>query len=366
MARHAGGPAPAAPEPVDSHDVDEREPLTDDAVADERVPAPRVHEFPFDGVDRDRYERLMNRRPRVRNPEVGKVALEAAARFQASRPFVSEAVDRELVSALTQFLVHTHHETGTVDLYRALRRPTVTRYLGTRKSSVPRTVRYYLHSAGRVLHPAEFPTGNGDVMYRGELSAPATAENIRALRAAAPSLSPKWERTLQLIVEVVLACGARVSELKWLQHSDFRWQEFDGMQVLVVSLSTAKTSIREVPVVDEAQARRVMRLVRTAQHDRLMAVGESPTVERNAVNRVNEKLAARGLSCRVNPYALRNRWMVSQAQTLKLDEFCAIADIIDVRGVRAIMTDTTPSLAHLTKALRDAHERNHPRETTEQ
>lgn len=354
MARHAGGPAPAAPEPIDPYESD----LLINAVASDDAPLPRVQEFPLHGVDRERYERLMNRRPKVRNPEVGKVALEAAARFQASRPFVSDVVDRESVSALTQFLVHTYHETGTVDLYRALRRPTVTRYLGTRKSSAPRTVRYYLHSAGRVLHPAEFPTGNGDIMYRGELSAPATVENIRALREAAPSLSPKWERALQLIVEVVLACGARVSELKWLQHNDFRWQEVDGARVLVVSLSTAKTPVRQVPVVDEAQARRVMRLVRDAPHDRLMAFGEASTVERNAVNRVNEKLADRGLSCRLNPYALRNRWMVTQAKTLRLDEFCAVADIIDIRGVRAIMTGPTPSLTHLTKAMRDAHRRD--------
>lgn len=85
-----------------------------------------------------------------------------------------------------------------------------------------------------------------------------------------------------------------------------------------------------------------------------MALGEASTVERNAVNRVNERLADRGLSCRVNPYALRNRWMVSQAKALKLDEFCAVADIVDIRGVRAIMTGPTPSLAHLTKAMRDA------------
>lgn len=361
MARHAGGPAPAAPEPVDPYDLDESDSLIN-AVVNDDAPKPRVQELPLHGVDRERYERLMNRRPKVRNPEVGKVALEAAALFQASRPFVSEAVDRESVSALTQFLVHTHHETGTVDLYRALRRPTVTRYLGTRKSSAPRTVRYYLHSAGRVLHPAEFPTGNGDIMYRGELSAPATVDNIRALREAAPSLSPKWERALQLIVEIVLACGARISELKWMQHNDFRWREFDGHRVLVVSLSTAKTPVRQVPVVDEAQARRVMRLVRDAPHDRLMAFGEASTVERNAVNRVNEKLADRGLSCRVNPYALRNRWMVTQAKTLKLDEFCAVANIIDIRGVRAIMTGPTPSLSHLTKAMWDAQQRDNSRE----
>ncbi|MCH5644429.1 site-specific integrase [Gordonia sp. ABSL49_1] len=223
-------------------------------------------------------------------------------------------------------------------------------------------MRYYLHSAGRVLHPAEFPTGNGDIMYRGELSAPATVDNIRALREAAPSLSPKWERALQLIVEIVLACGARISELKWMQHNDFRWREFDGHRVLVVSLSTAKTPVRQVPVVDEAQARRVMRLVRDAPHDRLMAFGEASTVERNAVNRVNEKLADRGLSCRVNPYALRNRWMVTQAKTLKLDEFCAVANIIDIRGVRAIMTGPTPSLSHLTKAMWDAQQRDNSRE----
>lgn len=360
MARHAGGPAPAAPEPIDPYESDSGI----NAASSDDVPKPRVQEFPLHGVDRERYERLMSRRPKVRNPEVGKVALEAAARFQASRPFVSDVVDRESVSALTLFLVHMHHETGTVDLYRALRRPNVTRYLGTRKSNSPRTVRYYLHSAGRVLHPAEFPTGNGDVMYRGELSAPATVEDIRALREAAPSLSPKWERALQLIVEVVLACGARVSELKWLQHSDFRWQEVDGQRVLVVSLSTAKTAVRQVPVVDETQARRVMRLVRDAPHDRLMAFGEVSTVERNAVNRVNERLAERGLSCRLNPYALRNRWMITQAETLTLAEFCAVADIIDVRGVRAIMTGPAPSLAHLTKAMRDAHKSGALRENS--
>ena len=95
-----------------------------------------------------------------------------------------------------------------------------------------------------------------------------------------------------------------------------------------------------------------------------MAFGEASTVERNAVNRVNEKLADRGLTCRVNPYALRNRWMVSQAKTLRLDEFCAVANVIDIRGVRAIMTGPTPSLTHLTKAMRDAQQRDSTHENS--
>ena len=95
-----------------------------------------------------------------------------------------------------------------------------------------------------------------------------------------------------------------------------------------------------------------------------MGFGESPEVEKNAVNRVNEKLRDRGVSCRVNPYALRNRWMVTQAKTLKLDEFCAVANIIDIRGVRAIVTGPTPSLTHLTKAMRDAHHRDNSHENS--
>ena len=61
MARHAGGPTPAAPEPVDSYDLDESDSLIN-AVANDDAPKPRVQEFPLHGVDRERYERIKHRR----------------------------------------------------------------------------------------------------------------------------------------------------------------------------------------------------------------------------------------------------------------------------------------------------------------
>ena len=357
MARHAGGPAPVRPSPPQTPDAPRSIESEDRPATPE--PSLRVREFPADGVDEERYERMRSRKIRSRaSDEVRSAALEAAARFQASREFVSESVDRESVSALTHFLIYSHHETGVVDLYRALRRPNVTRYLASRKSASPRTVRYHLHSAGRVLHPAEFPSGNGDVMYRGELTPPATADEIRALYAAAAVLDTKWRRILLLILDLVLACGARVSELKWLQRSDFRCELIEGHKVLIITLSTSKTPARQVPIVDPVRARTVMDLVDAAPRDRLMDFGGSEKEDRNATNRVNEKLRTKGLACRLNVYALRSTWMVEQARSLPLDEFCAIADIVDIRGVRAIMTPSKPSLQQLASLLIDAHERS--------
>lgn len=89
-----------------------------------------------------------------------------------------------------------------------------------------------------------------------------------------------------------------------------------------------------------------------------MDFGGSEKDDRNATNRVNEKLRTKGLACRLNVYALRSTWMVEQARLLPLDEFCAIADIVDIRGVRAIMTPSKPSLQQMTSLLIDAHERD--------
>lgn len=348
MARHAGGPAPRI--------VDGPRTASIETTAAEGQVVP----IAVDGLDLDRLNRLRETRIRVRRGDraILPEALEQAARLQAMRPFTSKAVDHDTVAGLVRLLIAFYQANGVIDARRALRRAAVDRYMEQHGRPTQRTVRYYLYAIGRLLYPGEYPPAHTGSSPRSPLTAAASDDDIRTLYSLAPTLGDKRSRVLLLMLDVILGSGARVSELKTLRCKDFDDVDVTGEKILVITLGTAKDAPRRVPVLDAARAHRLRGLVATAPHPHIFAAGRTPKVERNAANRINSDLDTRGLTVRVDPNALRHKWMLEQASVLPLADFTAVAGIIDVRGIRELMGPQPSDVArhvllHQMHALRD-------------
>ncbi|MGW0039316.1 tyrosine-type recombinase/integrase [Gordonia sp. NPDC003376] len=286
-----------------------------------------VEDLRVDNLDADRLDTLREVGIRARQPHVADLVREAAARAQVSTPWRSEDVDIEGFRAVVHLLIAFYYETHTVDARRALRRANVDYYLEQRFRPTRRTTRYLLYAAGRVLYPREYPPAATVDAPRQERTRPATENQIDALYRVAATLSDKWRPALVMIVDLIVGVGARPEELKVLRRCDIRIENHHGERWVVVTLQTPKTQPRDVPVLDADIARRIEHYVVNARHDYVMAFGSNPRVERNAINRVNDRLLERGHAERVNSKALRHRWMQEMAQLLPLEAFCRLAGL---------------------------------------
>ena len=115
-----------------------------------------VRELPEpDPAEDDRLARLQRVRVDAENPEVGRAAVEAAAKLRCLVPYTSAEQDRKNVGAIARFLVWAAHG-GVVDPRRAFTRANVDEYLAFTATSSERSLqqrRYFLYRVGRVLHP---------------------------------------------------------------------------------------------------------------------------------------------------------------------------------------------------------------------
>lgn len=352
MARGKGGPTPQ-PQPTDR--------------GGKRATGRRVRHdksevvvgtISTDGLDVDRLNRLRGMGIKVRQATVGESVREDAARVQASVPFRSEIVDRDAFGSIVHLLVAYFYDSGRVDPLRALRRSNIDSYLSTRNRPTRRTVRYLLYAAGRRFHPNEFPPALTLDAPRQNRTSPATQEEISALYRVALTLGEKWGPALTVLLDLMVGAGARPEELKHLRRSDVRIERHHGQRWVIVTLQTPRTAPRDVPIIDKGISDRLERYVADARHDHLLAFGGNPTVERNGINRVNDRLAERDQPERVNSKALRHAWMREAAGVFPVDQFCYLAGIRSLSHVDELdlVTDSTGTVDEITAYLVDGAE----------
>lgn len=178
----------------------------------------------------------------------------------------------------------------------------------------------------------------------------ATSEEIAALHRAALTLGEKWGTALTVLVDLIYGAGARPAELKHLRRGDIRIERHHGQRWVVVTLQTATSTPRDVPIIDSQIGQRLEHYIATARHDRLLAFGAAPTVERNGINRVNERLAERGLPERLNAQALRHAWMKDLVQVLPVSEFCYLSGVTSLNHMHYLgaIVNTTGDIDAIT------------------
>lgn len=317
-----------------------------------------VADIAVDDLDAARLDRLRSLQVKVRQPAVAEVVRECAARVQASVPYRSVGTDRDGFTCVLQLLVAYYYDSGRVDPLRALRRSNIDSYLSTRNRPTRRTVRYLLYAAGRKFHPNEFPPASTLDAPRQNRTSPATQEEIAALYRVALTLGEKWGPALTVLLDLMVGAGARPEELKHLRRSDVRVERHHGQRWVIVTLQTPRTDPRDVPIIDKEISDRLERYVADARHDHLLAFGSNPTVERNGINRVNDRLAERDQPERVNSKALRHAWMREAAGVFPVDQFCYVAGIRSLSHVDELdlVTDSTGTIDEITSYLVDGAE----------
>ncbi|MEP9415445.1 hypothetical protein ABLE92_13995 [Gordonia sp. VNQ95] len=353
MARNAGGPI--RPHRNDGDSTQSRRSTRTARTGEGEVV---VAALSADHLDQDRLQRLRGLGIKVRQAEIGELVREDAARAQASVPFRSEIVDRDAFGSIVHLLVAYFYDNGRVDPLRALRRSNIDSYLSTRARPTRRTVRYLLYAAGRRFHPNEFPPALTLDAPRQNRTSPATKEDIAALYRVALTLGEKWGPALTVLLDLMVGAGARPEELKHLRRSDVRIERHHGQRWVIVTLQTPRTDPRDVPIIDAEIGYRLERYVADARHDHLLAFGSNPTVERNGINRVNDRLAERDQPERVNSKALRHAWMREAAGVFPVDQFCYLAGIRSLSHVDELdlVTDSTGAVDEITSYLADGVE----------
>lgn len=316
MGRTRGGPAPRAVIPTleDSPDT----PIVS-------LDGAHIVPISLDGLDRTRLESMRQAGLRLRQPAIGELVRESAARAQTCVPFVSENTDIESFRAIVRLMVAYYYRTGHVDARRALRRASIDQFLTDNNLTSRRTVRWQLYGAGRMFYPGEFPRANVIEAPREQATAPSTEQEVAALYTIARTLNPKWRRALTSLVDFTAGVGARSTELHHLRRGDVRIETINGRQWTLVTLQRPSTPPRTVPVRDQRLATRIQDHAEHACHDLIMAFGRNPSVEGNGINRVNDRLRELEYEERFDAKALRNFWLVQTANVLPMLPFMQLA-----------------------------------------
>lgn len=287
-------------------------------------------------IDPARVDVMRNRRVVVRRKVVTGVVKEEAIAWWGRTRQRSESGDRDGVSAVARLLLFVMHETGVVDVRRAAHRRVIDRYLTLeRANGVRRTFRWQLYTAGRIFYPQEFPDEFALHAPRAVKVAATTSEEVEALRRLAPTLSPRWSRALNLILDACRHAGARSTELMTLRRNDIQHVIVAGHIYAVVALGAPGDDRRLVPVLDEHAGARLLEVAESHPFEYLLAVDDAEP-ERNAVNRVNSRLDERGLPQRVNCAGMRQLWLSESARRWPMAVFAQIAGTDRIEGVRAL------------------------------
>lgn len=336
---HNTPPVPAEPsEGSDRHDdpsapMPERpqtEPLTK---AMRAVAADAVRDLPAVAPDeQERRARLLTLTVKAPNPEIARAAVEAAATARCLVPFTCLSTDRNGAAAIARFLVWTAYPTGVVDLRRGFRRRNVDRYLmssGTGAERGLRERRNILYGTGRVLHPREYPPARVLPAPRPKRQAAATPTEIRDLMALIPRLPEALATRAQVLFDLSYGAGARPADFKTLRGTAITTTRSYGRAFSVVTLPNNAGGVRQVPVIDSAISARLLELSARVGSGLVLAP-DAEFAERNIVNRISERMRARGYPG-FNVAALRNRWVLDLAERIPAALLVQLADLVDVR-----------------------------------
>ncbi|TJZ80018.1 hypothetical protein FCG67_03765 [Rhodococcus oryzae] len=203
--------------------------------------------------------------------------------------------------------------------------------------SIP-TYRAYLTAAGRVVHPTLFPPLRRrslveirqlrrwpGVVKGAELRVASLDDQTNAYAWA--QRDSYFTRRAQVVLDLVTGAGLRAAELRRLRFGDITPLELPGgVVVVVVAVSSYRGRVRRVPIVDDGKAMRLLKVCDGKRADAFVLAPDGVHVERNAVNRISERLCQHGCPP-IDFEALRNRWVVDLASVVPAAIFMALADV---------------------------------------
>ena len=280
-------------------------------------------------TDMLRYERLAQVRiigvdARFKGP-----ALLTARRLRCQMAASSGNTDAESTARIAHYVVSEAERTGELNYKRIFRRAAVDRYLEyhTRRLT-PRTMRTLqnqLYAAGRLVHPQEFPRKNALGSPHVRRARAATLADIDHAYAIAPTLPAAMRRDLMILLDLCFGAGARANDFKMLKGASITQASWEGEALAVVHLPNRDGSSRSVPVADREISARLIDLAKARGSNYLLA---SPgcEVERNAANRISERLRDRGIKS-LSAAALRNRWLLELAVRVPAALMLQLADV---------------------------------------
>lgn len=279
----------------------------------------------------DRLARLQQITVHADDPEVGRAAVDAAAKLRCLVPYSSAEQDRKTVGAMARFLVWSAYG-GVVDPVRAFTRANVDEYLAATVTSSERSLlqrRYFLYRTGRVLHPQQFPPLKMVSAPHRQHHPVAKPHQVRHLQAIIPGLPTALSLRAQALLDLTYGAGARPADFKTLRGTAITSIAVDGRAVSVVALPNLAGGIRQVPVVDPNISARLLGLsVRVG--DGLVLAPTARVAERNIVNRVSEQLRQHGHP-RLDAVAMRNRWVLDLADRIPAVLLQQLADLCEMR-----------------------------------
>lgn len=127
------------------------------------------------------------------------------------------------------------------------------------------------------------------------------------------------------MLDCCLGAGARPADFKELTGNSITEASWDGDTVAIVRLPNLAGGTRLVPVGDAKASERLLALADCKKSEYLLS-SAGGHVERNAVNRVAEKLRKRGLPG-VDAVAPRNRWVLDMAARIPAALMLQLADV---------------------------------------
>lgn len=282
-----------------------------------RANQPRFTARDLSSEQLERYERLRNVTIRGQAGTLRDEAVDASARVWVHTPVHIPAVDAKECQILARFLYSDALPYQYVDIDRACTRANSDRWLESTTASLGlrsrRTYQAVLYSAGRVVHPREFPAPRAVISPRSKGAPAAKPGTAEAMYAITPGLPDPLRVPTLLVLDLASGAGLRPAEIREVTGDDV--QVIDrpgGHQLVTVRVRRRGKVDRVVPVIHPAKARRIL--------DRAGQVGSRPMigltrdghVEHNAVNRVSERLVRMGFP-KLNAAALRHRYLLDVA-----------------------------------------------------
>ena len=296
------------------------------------VAAAAVRELPaLPPAESDRLASLLRQTVNADSPKVARAAIEAAARLRCQVPFTSAEQDRKTVGHVARFLVWAAFG-EVVDPVRAFTKANIDEHLAATATASRRSHdqrRYILYRTGRQLHPQQFPAAmpkNGPPRQQRPI---ATRSEISRLQWIIPRLPAGLGRRAQTLLDLSYGAGARPADFKTLRGTAITSVAVDGRAISVVVLPNLGGGVRQVPVVDPDISGRLLALAARVG-DNLVLAPHAEVAERNIVNRVSEQLRALGHP-RMDPVALRNRWLLDLAERVPAVLLQQLADVCELR-----------------------------------
>jgi hypothetical protein len=264
----------------------------------------------------------------------------------------SEAVDAKQARIVMRYLYAEAVIYQHVDEERALTREKIDRYLEERSHiSLPsqRLYRNTLYTAGRTLYPREFPAPQAVLAPRSKRTPAASPRAALELYALAPILPAGLQWRVLLILDLASGAGLRASEIREIRGGDvFTCRLGPGREIVVIRVRDRGVVDRVVPVIDARKGQRILDLAGEVGPDRtlLPAASRDGTVEKNAVNRVSERLKRLGYQG-ADFAALRNRWILDLAATpgipaAALLRLAGVGDLQVLADQKELLPDYTP------------------------